>query len=212
MHSMNGSNEQLSQLAIAAQQCPPCSHGRQVALRQLVNGILRSGKLCHPQRGQFPGRYQEIHDEAVQNLLLYLCQNIDKYNSEKASLMGWVNMLLERRFFREAIPDVIGKPTVQRITLEDMAGLASPQESLTVTDMLKECIESDPENLFKNEHLEGCPAAHFQVLALKRLEGLSWQVIATEYSTKTGTISSFYSRCLKKFSAKLRAYCIERGD
>ncbi len=39
--------------------------------------------------------------------------------SEKASVMNWANMLLERRFFSEAIPKVLGQAAIRRITLDD---------------------------------------------------------------------------------------------
>lgn len=203
-------NEQLNQLAITAQQHPPQSYERQVALRRLVNGILQSGRLCYPQRGQFASRYDEIYAEAVQDLLLYVCQNIHKYDASRASVMGWVNMLMERRFFQAAIPQVIGKPSLRCISLDAVGELAAaPHDGPKITDLLKASIESDPDNLFKNEHLEGCPAAHFQAIALKRLEGKSWQTIAEEFGRKTGSISSFYSRCLKKFTPKLQEYCAD---
>lgn len=209
---MNVSNQQLNQLAIAAQQHPPCSQGRRTALRQLANGILRSGQLCYPQRGLFSGQYEEIYDEAVQDLLLYICQNIHKHDPKRGSVMAWVNMLLERRFFREAIPKVLGQPNLKRVTLDSIGDLAVPEESPTLADLLKAAIAADPEGLFKREHLEGCPAANFQALVLRRQEGQAWDEIATEFGTKTGSISSFYSRSLKKFARKLREYCIERGD
>ena len=51
-------DEQLKQLALVAQQHPPLTRERQIALRQLVNQILQSGRLCRPQSGQFSGVYQ----------------------------------------------------------------------------------------------------------------------------------------------------------
>lgn len=209
---MNLPNEQLNQLAIAAQRHPRCSFEQQTALRQLVNGILRSGQVGYPQRGFFPGRYEEIHDEAVQDLLLYICQNIHKYDPERGSVMAWVNMLLERRFFREAIPKVIGQSNAKWVTLDSIGDIAAPEATPTLAELLKEIIEADPDGLFKREHLEGCPSVNFQVLLLRRQEGRSWLEIASEFGVKTGSISSFYSRCLKKYSKKLQAYCVYRGN
>jgi hypothetical protein len=150
----NELDEQLKQLAISAQQHPPLTQGRQLALRKLVNGIVQSGRLCRPQRGQFSGSYEDIYDEAVQELLLYICQNIEKYDPERGSVMAWVNVLLERRFFKEAIPKILGKPNLQKMTLSDLDNLAPPEETESLTEILKECIESDPDNLFKKEYLQ----------------------------------------------------------
>lgn len=204
----NELDEQLKQLAISAQQHPPLTQGRQLALRKLVNGIVQSGRLCHPQRGQFSGSYEDIYDEAVQELLLYICQNIEKYDPERGSVMAWVNVLLERRFFKEAIPKIIGKPNLQKMTLSDLDNIAPPEETVSLIEVLKECIELDSENLFKREHLPNCSAANFQSLLQRRLSGKSWKEISIEFGINVKTISSFYYRCVNKFSLKLREYCL----
>jgi len=201
-------DEQLRQLALVAQQHPPLTPERQLALRKLINGILTSGRLCHPKSGQLSGAYQDIYDEALQELLLYICENIDKYNPERGSVMAWVNVLLERRFFKEAIPKILDKPNLTRMTLSDLDNLALPEESENLTDLLRECIELDPENLFKKEHVENYPAVSFQALMRRRILGKSWKDISAEFHLKTSTISSFYSRSLTKFSSKLQEYCL----
>jgi DNA-directed RNA polymerase specialized sigma24 family protein len=200
--------EQLKQLAIWAQQHPALTQGRQLALRKLVNGIVQSGRLCRPQRGQFSGSYEDIYDEAVQELLLYICKNIEKYDPERGSLMAWVNVLLERRFFKEAIPKILGKPNLQKMTLSDLDNLAPPEETESLTEILKECIELDPGNLFKKEYLQNYPAANFQVLLQRRFSGKSWKEISAEFDINIKTLSSFYYRCVNKFSLRLREYCL----
>lgn len=202
-------DEQLKQLATLAQQYPSRTRKRQLALTQLVQVILRSGRLRRPHRGQFLHRYEEIYEEAQQELLFYVCQHIDKYNPERGSVMAWCNVLLARRFFKEAIPKVIDKPGVEKKTLVDLDNLSSPEEPPVLTELLRECIESDSENLFKTEHIKDDPTANFQSLALRRILGKSWKEIAMEFDTKISTVSSFYYRCLNKFSEKLKEYCIE---
>ncbi|MEG4797790.1 sigma-70 family RNA polymerase sigma factor [Microcoleus sp. LAD1_D1] len=204
----NELDEQLKQLAISAQQHPALTQGRQLALRKLVNGIVQSGRLCRPQRGQFSGSYEDIYNEAVQELLLYICQNVEKYDPERGSVMAWVNVLLERRFFKEAIPKILGKPNLQKMTLSDLDNLAPPEETESLTEILKECIESDPDNLFKKEYLQNYPAANFQVLLQRRFSGKSWKEISAEFDINIKTLSSFYYRCVNKFSSRLREYCL----
>jgi DNA-directed RNA polymerase specialized sigma24 family protein len=204
----NELDEQLKQLAISAQQHPPLTQERQLALRKLVNGIVQSGKLGRPQRGQFFGSYEDIYDEAVQELLLYICQNVEKYDPERGSVMAWANVLLERRFFKEAIPKIIGKPNLQKMTLSDLDNLAPPEETESLTEILKECIELDPDNLFKKEYLQNYPAANFQALLQRRILGKSWKEISAEFDINIKTISSFYYRCVNKFSSRLREYCL----
>lgn len=200
-------DEQLQQLALAAQQHPPLTRERQMALRQLVNQILQSGRLCRPQSGQFSGVYQDIYDDALQELLLYICQNIEKYDPERGSVMAWINMLLERRFFKEAIPKILDKQRIKRMDLSDLDKLASSEKTEDLTELLKECIELDPENLFKKDYIENCPLANFQSIAKRRFLGKSWKEISEEFELKVSTVSSFYSRCLSKYSSKLKAYC-----
>lgn len=204
----NELDEQVKQLAISAQQHPALTQGRQLALRKLVNGIVQSGRLCRPQRGQFSGSYEDIYNEAVQELLLYICQNVEKYDPERGSVMAWVNVLLERRFFKEAIPKILGKPNLQKMTLSDLDNLAPPEETESLTEILKECIDSDPDNLFKKEYLQNYPAANFQVLLQRRFSGKSWKEISAEFDINIKTLSSFYYRCVNKFSSRLREYCL----
>lgn len=204
-------DEQLKQLAISAQHYPPLTSKRQLALTLLVQAILKSGRLCHPYRHQFLNRYEEIYEEALQELLFYICQHIDKYNPERGSVMAWCNVLLERRFFKEAIPKVLDKQGIQKMSLSELDNLASPEEPPVLTEILRECIEADPENLFKREHVENHPEANFQALARQRMLGKSWKEISAEFNLRSTTVSSFYSRCLNKFSQTIKRYCIEHG-
>lgn len=200
-------NQQLGQLALSAQQHPPLSPERQSALRSLVQAILRSGRLCRPQQGKFSGFYQDIYDEALQELMLFICQHIERYNPERGTVMAWVNMLLERRFFREAIPKVLGRQDVQRVTLSDLDNLTAPEPQETLTEKLKACVDQDPEDILKAEYIKDHPAATFQVLLQRRILGKSWKEISAEFDLKIPTVSSFYYRCLTKFSTRLKEYC-----
>lgn len=51
-------DERLKQLALVAQQHSPLTQERQLALGQLVQAILNSGRFCHPQLGKFASRYE----------------------------------------------------------------------------------------------------------------------------------------------------------
>lgn len=198
--------ENLKQLATIAQQHPPFTRGWQVALTKLINAIICSGKLCHPQSGNFPaGVYEDIYNEAQQDLLLYICQNIHKYDPERGSVIRWVNFLLERRFFPEAIPKILNEKKVAKIIINE--NMASPQITKDLTEILRECIESDPENIFKNKYIENYPEANFQVLLKRRLSGKSWKEISEEFQINLKTVSSFYYRCINQFGSKLKEYC-----
>lgn len=207
---LNPKDEYLKQLAKIAQQHPPLSRERQRALTKLVNGIMQSGKLFHPLRSQFSAAiYQEISQEAHQELLLYICENIDKYAPERGSVMTWVNFLFSRRFFPQAMREVLYQQRVPQNLVTDSYNFVEPELQPNLTERLKEYINSDPDNLLKRKHMAQCPVVNFQVLAQQRISGKAWKNISADFGIKIPTISIFYYRCIKKFSLKLKEYCMK---
>ena len=203
----NQLDEQLKDLVLVAQQHPHGTLERRIALTQVVNAIWQSGRLCHPYKSQFQGVYEDIYDEAVQSLFFYICQNdnIRKYDSERASVMAWANMLLERRFFPEAIPKIIGKKTETHLKQFDLENIKS-SEPLSLVEQVRQCIEDDPEGLFRNEHIKTHPEANFQAIAIRRYSGFSWKEISSEWDIELKSLNSFYQRCLKRFAPKIKEY------
>lgn len=198
----------LQELASTAQQYPRLSEQRQLALTKLVHTIVQSDRLCHPQRRQYSTDiYEDIYNEALQELFLYICQNIDKYDSERSSVIRWVNFLLERRFFFEATRKFFGQQNVTNIADVDVDDIAPAEEPQDITEILIECIRLDPENLLKKEYIREHPQVNFQALAQKRILGKSWKEIATEHNLNISTVSCFYYRCLNKFADKIKTYC-----
>lgn len=205
--NLMGNNEldiQLKQLVFIAQQHPRLSQVRQKALGKLVQTLLNSGRLCRPQRYNFSQRYEEIYEEAQQDLFLYICQNIERYEPGRGEVIAWCNTLLERRFFREAIPRVMNKPDVQRISLSDLDNLPMPEKPSALAELLREYIELDPENLFKKTHITDYPEANFQALTKLKLKGMSWKEISSIYNIKISTLSGFYQRCLGRFVSNIK--------
>ena len=115
--------------------------------------------------------------------------------------MAWCNSLLRKRFFPEAIPHVIGKPGIKKVSLSDLEERASPEASLYLAENLKSYIESDSHNLFKTTYIRNHPEANFAALVMLRLENKSWQDISTTFGIKVPTLSSFFQRCLDRFSS-----------
>ncbi|MFN6527820.1 sigma-70 family RNA polymerase sigma factor [Nostoc sp. ChiSLP03a] len=201
---------QLKDLAIAAQQYTHLTKEKRIALTRLINAIWQSGKLVSPYKGQFQLLYQDIYDEAVQNLFFYICQdnNINKYDPERGEVMTWVNMLLTKRFFPEAIPKIIGKENEINLETSHLENIPSSQ-SMSLFEQVRECIETDPELLFCKEHIKGHPEANFQAIAKRRCSGISWKEISAESGIGITSLHSFYQRCLRKFAAKFHEYlCI----
>jgi DNA-directed RNA polymerase specialized sigma24 family protein len=203
----NPLDEQLKELALVAQQHPIGTKEGRMALTQLVSLIWRSGKLCHPCSGQFQAVYKDIYDEAVQTLFFYICKddNIRKYDPERASVMSWVNMLLTRRFFPEAIPKIVRTENEINLGNSDLELLES-SEPISLSEQVRQCIEDDPEGIFRNEHIRGYPEANFQAIAIRRYSGVSWKEISAEWDIELKSLNTFYQRCLKKLAPKFKEY------
>ncbi len=207
----------LRQLAIAAQKQPKGSSSRQRALTELISAMLRSRKLCRPRQGQFRLLYEEIYAEALQRLFSFVCDRIDDYSIQKGEVLQWVNFLLSRRFFIEASRDYLptvykgmDARTVKRLTLEHLdqsnPSELNPQLIPSLSQEVKACLEEDPERLFQAACVADHPAANFQYIAVKRLEGYSWQDLSTEFDIPVPTLSSFYRRALSRFAPTLKTY------
>lgn len=207
----------LRQLAIAAQKEPKGSRARQRALSELINALLSSRKLTRPRQGQFRGLYEDIYAEALQRLFSFICDRIDDYSIQKGEVLQWINFLLSRRFFIEAsrdyLPTVykgVDARSVKRLTLEHLNQSnpieLNPQLIPSLSQEVKACLEEDPEGLFESASVTDRPQANFQYIAIRRLEGYSWQDLSTEFEIPAPTLSSFYRRCLVRFSPKLKVY------
>jgi hypothetical protein len=210
-------DDRLRQLAIAAQQCPSGSPAKRRALTELIIVMQRSGKLCRPRQGQFQMLYEEIYAEALQRLFSFICERINYYNPQRGEVLQWVNFLLSQRFFIEASRDFLptvykgmDARTVKHATLESLDRSnpyeINPQLIPSLSQEVKDCIEEDPEGLFTQAYVADYPAASFQYLALKRLEGYSWQDLSVELEVAVPTLSSFYQRCLTRFASRLKTY------
>lgn len=205
---------QLKALAIAAQQHPPKSPERQRALARLINTLQRSKKLVRPRRDQFQGQQDEIYAEALQQLFCHICDKIDSYHADRGEVLQWANFLLNRQFFPAAIREVayqgIRTTGVRCLTLDDLTQMnpAMMQSSSTPlpSEQVRECLDEDPELVFHHAHIDRRPDANFRYLALRRLDGYSWQELSAELDISIATLSSFYQRCLTKFAPKFRVY------
>ncbi len=199
---------QLKKLAIEAQRHPPHTELRQYALGELVEAIRLSGKLCHPHRASFsPQFYDLLYDEAVNKTLTYVCRKIDKYDPERGDkkFMNWVNFRLERVFiescheFRE--PNINNLPS-----LAQLDAMVQPEDAPSLLERIRECLEEDTGNIFKQAHIRNRSDANFTAIALARFSGKSWEEISAEFEIPLPTLSSFFQRCCEKFRSKLKKY------
>ncbi|HBL12080.1 MAG TPA: hypothetical protein DD379_11860 [Cyanobacteria bacterium UBA11162] len=199
---------QLKNLAIEAQRHSPHTELRQYALGELIEAIRLSGKLIRPHRTRFsPQFYELLYEEAVNKTLTYICRKIDTYDPERGEqkFMNWVNFRLDRvvveacREFRE--PNSMSLPS-----LAELEEIVKPEEPPSLFERVRESLDEDAENIFKNTHIRNRPDANFSAIALARFSGKSWEDISAEFQIPLPTLSRFFQRCCEKFRSKFRQY------
>jgi DNA-directed RNA polymerase specialized sigma24 family protein len=197
----------LKKLALEAQRHPPHSDLRQHALGELVEAIRLSGKLSRPHRTRFsPQFYDLLYEEAVNKTLIYVCRKIDKYDPERGQdkkFMTWVNFRLDRVIL-ETSRDFKDPKLVDLPSLNDLEERLPSYESPSLFDKVRESIEEDAKNLFKQTHIRNHMDANFQAIALARFSGQSWEEISAKFGIPLPTLSSFFQRCCEKFRSQFR--------
>ncbi|NET59666.1 MAG: sigma-70 family RNA polymerase sigma factor, partial [Symploca sp. SIO2E6] len=205
---------QLQQLALEAQQQPPKSRTRRLALTRLVQGIQESGRLS---RKKYDCS-QEVYDEALQEVWLYVFRKIDAYEP-RSSVINWVNSALKWRLIdalnrhtkkgRECSLDAPINSSPNQSGMKYLDTFDQPEATLLPSQLVRRCIEEDPEGLFASKHVRGHPQANFRTIALLHLDGNTWQEVAVAVglgAKKESTVQSFYSRCCRIFADKIKGY------
>jgi hypothetical protein len=207
----------LQQLVIQAQKLVSGSNARRAALKSLFEEINRqSYRLVRPNSRKYPpGLCAEIFDVAYQRLLLFVYHrdsNVEGYKSEVGTVITWLNVKLDRRFFQEAYKEIMGKtPIAWGIDGgdDDRKSNDIPDEKKPplTSELIKQCIEEDREGLFETKHIRHRPDANFKAIALKRLSGESWKEIAASFGiTSPSTVSNFHDNSLAQFAPMLERY------
>lgn len=199
-------DEELMMLAIEAQRHPPKSKERRMALTKLVEKILKSGRLCRPRSGEFPEIYEDIYEEAIQKLMIYICEKIDQYKPEKSPVMRWVNFYMEKRFFNDAIREILGKSNVKLESIPDENNLEQPEKIPLLSELILDYIENDPEQLCQNLRHKMYPHLNFQSLAIRILAREKWREISADLGIPISTLSSFYQRSIRELSLHIKLY------
>ncbi len=199
----------LEQFAQDAQRHPVQTSERQVALNRLVQGVLRSPHLGHPQRGAWAANlYEDLYHEALQRTLLDICQKINNYNPAYP-VMAWVNFTLKYQFINVVndrkkagityLPRAEWNATTVLPSLEDLDRYVPSSETESEHQLLRQFLEEDPEGLLKAERLRERPEITFQSVALaKVVEDQTWADISDCLGISVQTLCSFFNRCLRK--------------
>lgn len=198
----------LQRLAIAAQDHKHNISERRKVLTELVTQIEGFRIVGRPRLNEFPPDiYEEIYAEAKQDLMLCIFTKIDTYNPSKGKVRQWLNFLMNKRCFNEAIPKIIGRKnsilyTEMQIKWEEYL----KNDSYEAGTALKEMIEEDAEDALKSVVMTRYPQINFQMLLLKRGDGMSWQKLSEEFGVKLPTLTSFYRRNLPQFMPRFKEY------
>ncbi|KAM3095132.1 hypothetical protein ACKFKG_14595 [Phormidesmis sp. 146-35] len=211
-------DQRLQQQAKEAQKHPSQSSQRQIALNRLVNEILKSGRLGHPQRHLWSASlYEDLYNEALQKTLIETCQKIDSYNPDHP-VLAWVNFRLNFQFIdvvndyrKQGITQIPKSDKTEQIaylpSLDDLDNLVSPEETLSASQLLQQFLEDDPDNLLQKQRLRERPEVTFQSLAWARfVEGQTWLEIAISLNVSVQTLCSFFNRQLKDLMPYFRKY------
>ncbi|NDJ21156.1 hypothetical protein GS682_05780 [Nostoc sp. B(2019)] len=159
----------LQRLALIVQQSKLQTEERDYGLRELIEAIRLSNRLCHPHSNNIPASfYKLIYEEAVNQTLLYVCLNINNYDPNRGrtgSFMTWVNFRLDR-----VVIEVRNELLNSDISFspEDLDKLPTPQEEPSLSEKFRECIKEDAENIFKRRHMRNRLAGLKQNLRLKK--------------------------------------------
>jgi DNA-directed RNA polymerase specialized sigma24 family protein len=73
-------------------------------------------------------------------------------------------------------------------------------------ERVRECLEEDVGNIFKQAHIRNRPDANFSAIALARFSGKSWEDISAEFGIPLPTLSRFFQRSCEKFRSQFRQY------
>lgn len=104
--------EQLELCLKQAQQAPPNSADREIAIVQLAQQILQGRQVARPFRGQLTGIYLEIREQAQFQLQRILDQRVDSYRHSRVSPRRWAESLRQ-----EVLASVLSRACLQRLAL-----------------------------------------------------------------------------------------------
>ncbi len=190
------------------------------AFANLIRALENSGDLYVPNKYKYYF-WRENYDEALQENWLYIWRKIDNYDPRKGKVMNWVNFLLRQKFldvinsyntpwYETSLDtpywDRIGQKKYDSLLAYLDETLADDSKQMSPIILVINCLDEDPDGLFKSKYICDRPDANLRAIAKRRAEGESWKDISAHFSIGISTLSSFYQRCLKHFGPKFREY------
>ncbi len=200
-------DERLKRIAAVAQHYPKGSQGRNKAISRLLMAVERSERLCYSDQSSYS---VEVYHEAMQALRLYVFKHIDAYDPSRTKILAWLNKKLDIAL-KEAIALHLKRQHHQATLEEDAlpkAECPSPYNPL-LSVQVRQIIEDDPDDIFKQRHVRGRPEVNFRAIALKTCSGYSRREIAAELGLQEQTLYSFFTRSCKSLKPLFDRYLKE---
>jgi hypothetical protein len=204
---MDGLEERLRQLVTDACRHRAGSVERQKNLTKIIR--LITNKLWRES--------QPYYQDALQQTWVYFCQNIcegntgEPYNSERGSVITWLNFYLKRRlqdFYidnqKQQARVVSNKVRIgsgdTNETIDPIDNLVAEPDVPLLLEEVRKWVEADLDGELRRIHITNRPDITCQCLILRRLPPEeSWKTLAEEFNLSISTLSSFYQRqCLPR--------------
>ncbi|MGB7439860.1 MAG: hypothetical protein WA919_02235 [Coleofasciculaceae cyanobacterium] len=206
----------LKQLSELAKQHPPGSKRRIIAVTRLLAAIESSGKLYCQGKYDYP---LEVYHEAIQAVRTYIFRSIDRYDPTRAKMMTWINQKLNLEFksaIKKFQKEQQGEVSLSRKTSindgdsqRDLEDTLTSEKTPFLSDCVRQLIEEDIEDIFKNKFIRGRPEVNFQAIALHMLDGYGGRVLADKWDIPEQTLYSFFRRSCKNFKPVFEKYLRE---
>lgn len=205
----------LQQLVLAIKQSP--TRTDRVVRKQIDRLLTQISAHLQPAKQALINKWPGIIDiesivaEAVSNTMMEAVKNLDRYDPAKASVMTWVNGILNYRFqdalrrYRQRHESIsIDNPNA--MAEAEIAKISEPEPE-PMSSKLRRFIETDPDGHLAAAHLRNQPLASLQKILLMRLDGRKWQEIADCLNiTSHSTINNFHDKQLRKWNDYFRKY------
>jgi DNA-directed RNA polymerase specialized sigma24 family protein len=215
-HDFNQSLKTLTidKLAIEAQNHPANSSKRKKILTILVDKVMRSGELGHPQSGRWSASiFNNLRNEAISETCLEIHRRIEAYDPTRACVMAWINCLLRYQFMA-AVTQYFhtspGRDPQERyspvLSLDLLEWDVPAEETSSDSPSLEQFLEEDPENLLQ-VHIQGHPEITWQWIAREKyVADQTWRKISEMTGISVQTLCSFFNRQLRPLKPYFHKY------
>jgi hypothetical protein len=92
----------------------------------------------------------------------------------------------------------LNKPIPNLRNLEEK--IVNNRQQKFLSETIYQYLEVDSDNIFKQKYLDDNLSTNFQLIALAKLSGKTWQEISTELNIDIITLSNFFQDCCDKYA------------